>query len=524
MEESKVAASSDVEEGVEDRNSSPGVNKSAGHDGIILIPHPSDDPRDPLNWPMRRKVPIVATLCLATFAGFSGSLCGQLIPAPQSKLYKVTTTQMAYQGSLANAGMVIGGFVFFPLAHKFGRSSAIFWSLLGLMAAQAWSAGMTHKGDYASFLGSRVLSGFFGTVTGILGPRILVDLFFLHQRGRAFTAFHFFFDFGTVAGPTLGAFVAANRSWTAAYWYTFALAALSFVMCFFFLYETAWDREPEADHSYAAPESFVASRIDTFFPGTKVAPRTSFADFLKAALSPFIVAITPVTIFLGCFTLVSFGFFVAMNAITPVWLQKPVKIGGYGFTSRQNALFSFTHWIGISFAWAYGQLVSDRLPLAICARRGGIWKPEYRLQALWIPALLFNPIGLGVFGAALFYHWHWIVVAVGQVFVTFGSLSITPITVNYACEIFTQNPAETAIILNVYRIGFGLSVAFYINPWVDLMGFNWTYGMMAIMQVVSFLFVLLLMWKGHEIREWKVGGLLKSEEGEHLIEEKYSKA
>ena len=48
MEESKAAASSDVEEGVEDRNSSPGVNKSAGHDGIILIPHPSDDPRDPL--------------------------------------------------------------------------------------------------------------------------------------------------------------------------------------------------------------------------------------------------------------------------------------------------------------------------------------------------------------------------------------------------------------------------------------------------------------------------------------------
>jgi len=45
-------------------------------------------------------VPIVATICLATFAGFSGSLCGQLIPAPQAKLYKVTTTQMAYQVGL----------------------------------------------------------------------------------------------------------------------------------------------------------------------------------------------------------------------------------------------------------------------------------------------------------------------------------------------------------------------------------------------------------------------------------------
>jgi hypothetical protein len=50
------------------------------------------------------------------------------------------------------------------------------------------------------------------------------------------------------------------------------------------------------------------------------------------------VAATPITIFLSLFTLVSFGFYVAMNAITPVWLQKPEKAGGYGFTTQQNAL------------------------------------------------------------------------------------------------------------------------------------------------------------------------------------------
>jgi len=50
MEELKVAASSAVEEGVEDRSSRPVVKKSTGHNGIILIPHPSDDPRDPLVW------------------------------------------------------------------------------------------------------------------------------------------------------------------------------------------------------------------------------------------------------------------------------------------------------------------------------------------------------------------------------------------------------------------------------------------------------------------------------------------
>lgn len=46
---------------------------------------------------MRRKIPIIAALCLATFTGFCGGLCGQLVPGPQSKLYGVTTTQMAYQ-------------------------------------------------------------------------------------------------------------------------------------------------------------------------------------------------------------------------------------------------------------------------------------------------------------------------------------------------------------------------------------------------------------------------------------------
>jgi len=151
----------------------------------------------------------------------------------------------------------------------------------------------------------------------------------------------------------------------------------------------------------------------------------------RIAAIPFLVAASPVTLILSVFTLISFGFYIAMNALTPVYLQKPVKVGGYGFTVLENAYFSFVHWIGIGFALIYGHFISDRLPLAICARNGGIWKPEYRLHALWIPAFIFNPVGLGIFGAALEHKMHWIVIAVGQVFVTFGSLSIIPIAVNY---------------------------------------------------------------------------------------------
>jgi hypothetical protein len=132
--------------------------------------------------------------------------------------------------------------------------------------------------------------------------------------------------------------------------------------------------------------------------------------------------------------------------------------------------------------------------------------------------LIFNPIGLGIFGAALKYHLSWVVIAVGQVFVTFGSLSMIPITVNYICESFVSNPAEASITSNALRLLFGLSVAFYINDWVAAVNVGWTYGMMAFFDVFSFGFIALLMWKGHTIRQWTFGGLNNTEEGEKVVE------
>jgi len=126
---------------------------------------------------------------------------------------------------------------------------------------------------------SRFFSGFFGTVTGVIGPRVLVDLFFLHQRGRAFTIFHCALDMGTVAGPTLSAFISTGHSWTSAFYWATALSGFAALTCFCFLYETSWNREEGADNTLkTAPEGFFASRIATFFPGSRVTPDTSFSQ------------------------------------------------------------------------------------------------------------------------------------------------------------------------------------------------------------------------------------------------------
>jgi hypothetical protein len=104
--------------------------------------------------------------------------------------------------------------------------------------------------------------------------------------------------------------------------------------------------------------------------------------------------------------------------------------------------------------------------------------------------------------------------------VTFASLAIIPVTVNYMCECFTQNTAEASITVNALRLGFGLSVAFYINQWVAAVSIGWCYGMMAIFDAVSFIAIIVLMWKGHTIRQWTLAGLNSSEEGMRVLETK----
>lgn len=110
------------------------------------------------------------------------------------------------------------------------------------------------------------------------------------------------------------------------------------------------------------------------------------------------------------------------------------------------------------------------------------------------------------------------VLAFAVFLVTIGSLATVPVTVNYVVECFTHYPAEAGIVIGAYRIVYGLTITFYINPWVKAVGAGWVYGMMAFFAIFSFLFVILLMWKGHAIRQIQFASVASSEEGEKLVD------
>lgn len=185
-----------------------------------------------------------------------------------------------------------------------------------------------------------------------------------------------------------------------------------------------------------------------------------------------------------------------------------------------TSLVSLIHWIGIIIALVYGQLISDRIALWLASRNGGRWKPEYRLYTLWIPCFLLQPLGLGLFGAALQHKLHWIALAFGYLFVTLGSLISIPVSVNFMCECFTKYPAEATVTTNAMRLALGLSVNFYIDQWSAAVTVGWVYGMMAFFSLFAFLALATLMWKGDTIRRWTLFGVGCDEAGERIVQSK----
>ena len=156
-------------------------------------------------------------------------------------------------------------------------------------------------------------------------------------------------------------------------------------------------------------------------------------------------------------------------------------------------------------AQAYGLLLNDRIPLRISDHRGGAWAPEYRLHTLWFPGLIIMPIGCGVFGAALEYRLHYMVLALGAFLTSFGSVAAIPIPLNYLVESYQGNPQEVGTALTIYRLLLGLIVPFFVMGWTEQVGVGWMWGMAAFFSIFAFGLIVLLMWKGRAIRRLSLG-------------------
>lgn len=120
--------------------------------------------------------------------------------------------------------------------------------------------------------------------------------------------------------------------------------------------------------------------------------------------------------------------------------------------------------------WFFHMLWIIDLCRCLCNRyHFGHWKPELRLHCLWLPACIL-PIGLDICDAALEYHLHYMGLALEVYLCAFAALAAVPICVNYVAECFPTYATQAALIVGVYRPGWGIAIPFFWQVGWRLLG------------------------------------------------------
>jgi MFS family permease len=233
------------------------------------------------NWQLRKKLAIFASICLAGFAGQMSPNSNQLTFVLQEPAYHKMQIDLLDSVAAALAGWVAGPFFIAPLAAVVGRSSVVFWSLVGVFACQIWAAEMTGPDDYISFVLSRLFCGFLGGMPAILGSGYIIDMFFLHQRGKAFAVFEVLIIFAVIGGGTLGGFIAESRPWNYVFWWTLGPVGAAILAVFLFVEDTTFSRQPTAAKRSPMPKAWFANRLVTYFPGSRTQPPGKVAELVS---------------------------------------------------------------------------------------------------------------------------------------------------------------------------------------------------------------------------------------------------
>ena len=99
----------------------------------------------------------------------------------------------------------------------------------------------------------------------------------------------------------------------------------------------------------------------------------------------------------------------------------------------------------------------------------------------------------------------------------YSTNAMIPIAVNYIIECFKNHASESAAIMGLYRLAFSLTLPFFVPAWIAAVGPGWCLGMAAFFSIFAYSFVVVLMWKGHIIRQWSFKRVASSEGGQRLI-------
>ncbi|KAJ7902556.1 MFS general substrate transporter [Mycena olivaceomarginata] len=464
----------------------PGQILKLDKTGLPLVPQPSDDPSDPLNFPQWLKI---AILLQVSFLALLGPLNQATInPAfvPLAAHFHVSTVVASYQTTIAIAFAGIGSFVWVPLANTYGRRPLLLFTTL---IAAASSLGSGKALTWSQLIATRVLNGLGTSSFFTLGAGMVSDTFFLHERGRAMGVFTVFLTNSAHIAPIPGGFLGQFVSYRWCYYLPAILDFTMFVVMFFCLPETLYLR----GSTPVVTDKPILRRMKLW--GLRPAGKhLKASDFFRQ----FIMFKYPTVLLTAFYYSVTFTLSSILPAVTSATLFRQL----YKFNASQTGLaLGLGTLVGSTLGELLGGIVVDRsMYLSRKGKKDGEIVPEVRLQGIWAGAIL-QPIGLLVWGFCIQYKTPYIGPTMGFGIMCFAIQIISTVIYSYNADCYRPQTPEIAQVLNFGRQTVGMTTGFWAIPLGTKIGFQWMAVTMSLVGIVTFLPVVYFMFHGKTIRD-----------------------
>lgn len=447
---------------------------------LLLVPQPSDDPNDPLNWPLWKKDFILCIVSLsAAVVGAYGPMLGPGFTVISKDLnISINTLAQSTAWLILTIGLAV--FIANPLAKVYGKRPVYVAAICILFAVNVWGAATK---TYSSFLASRIVGGFGMAPYEVLVQATIGDLYFVHQRATRIALWNLFLLGGIAGASFISGYIIENLGFR----WTFGICAIFFgifvITIFFLVPETAYVRPPikprrvvrkSSEEEMAsveksqqefqieqAPSSVSTPKRMSYIHSLRVfSGRYTEAPIWKVFARPFVMFWYPAVLWAFLLYGTTLAWIVVFSVVNGVIFVAPP----YNFSVGEAGLTGLSPFILTIIGEVISGPLNDWICLKFTRRNHGVYEPEFRM-VLMIVVVILGTVGFFGFGVTVHDQTHWAgpVLTYGLANMSLAFLSTC--VFGYLLDSYPHLAEEAFVAINTRNIlTFGLT--YFVNDWL----------------------------------------------------------